>query len=38
MGVVPAAAERGVAAIERALADDGPLTRDQLGERVAAAI
>jgi uncharacterized protein YcaQ len=36
-GVTPAAAERGVAAIERALADEGPLTRDQLRDRVAAA-
>src|SRR3954467_14304205 len=29
-GVAPAAAGRGVVAIERALADDGPLTRVQL--------
>jgi hypothetical protein len=36
-GVTPAAADRGVAAIERALADEGPLTRDQLRDRVAAA-
>jgi hypothetical protein len=36
-GVTPAAADRGVAAVERALADGGPLTRDQLRERVAAA-
>jgi hypothetical protein len=36
-GVTPAAAERGVAAIERALADEGPLTRNQLRDRVAAA-
>jgi hypothetical protein len=36
-GVSPAAAERGVAAIERALADEGPLTREQLRERIAAA-
>lgn len=36
-GVEPEAAERGVAALERGLADDGPLTRAQLGERVAAA-
>jgi hypothetical protein len=35
--VAPAAAERGVAAIERALADEGPLTRVQLRERIAAA-
>jgi len=32
-----AEAERGLAAIERALADEGPLTKAQLGERVAAA-
>jgi Winged helix DNA-binding domain len=31
------AAERGVAAIERSLAEEGPLTQDQLRERVAAA-
>ena len=36
-GVTPAAAERGVAAIERALADEGPLTRDRLRDHVAAA-
>jgi Winged helix DNA-binding domain len=36
-GVTPAAAERGVAVIERALADTGPLTRGQLRERIAAA-
>ena len=36
-GVTPAAAERGFAAIERALADEGPLTRAQLRDRVAAA-
>jgi hypothetical protein len=36
-GVTPAAAERGVGVIERSLADEGPLTRTQLGERVAAA-
>jgi hypothetical protein len=36
-GVTPAAAERGVRAIERALAGEGPLTRAQLRERVAAA-
>jgi hypothetical protein len=35
--VSPDAAERGVAVIERALADDGPLTRAQLAQRVAAA-
>ncbi len=36
-GVTPAAAERGVQTIERSLAADGPLTRVQLGERIAAA-
>jgi hypothetical protein len=36
-GVTPAAAERGVETIERALAGEGPLTREQLRERVAAA-
>jgi hypothetical protein len=36
-GVPPDDAERGVAAVERALADEGPLTREQLRERVAAA-
>lgn len=36
-GVTPDAAERGVAAIEHALVDDGPLDRDQLRDRVAAA-
>jgi hypothetical protein len=36
-GVSPDAAERGVAVIDRALAEDGPLTRDQLRDRVAAA-
>lgn len=36
-GVPPADAERGVAAVERALAADGPLTREQLRERIAAA-
>ena len=36
-GVSPGAAERGVAAIERALAQHGPLTREQLRERVAGA-
>ncbi len=35
--VSPAAAEAGVATIERSLADEGPLTRDQLRERIAAA-
>lgn len=35
--VSPDDAERGVAAIERALASDGPLTRDQLRQRIAAA-
>jgi hypothetical protein len=33
-GVTPAAADRGVAAIERALDRDGPLTRVQLRERI----
>lgn len=36
-GVSPDAAERGVTAIERALAESGPLDRDALRERVAAA-
>ena len=36
-GVPPAAAERAVAAVRAALAADGPLTRAQLRERVAAA-
>ncbi len=36
-GVAPAAAERGVKTIERALAAEGPLTRAQLGQRLAAA-
>jgi hypothetical protein len=36
-GVTPNAAERGVAAIERSLADEGPLTRLQLRDRIAAA-
>jgi hypothetical protein len=36
-GVTPNAADRGVAAIERALAEDGPLERDRLRERIAAA-
>jgi Winged helix DNA-binding domain len=36
-GVTVAAAERGVAAIGRALAAEGPLTRAQLRERIAAA-
>jgi hypothetical protein len=36
-GVTASAAERGVAAIERALGEDGPLTRAQLRTRVAAA-
>ncbi len=35
-GVTPAAAERGVEAIERALAGEGPLTRAQLRERIEA--
>lgn len=36
-GVSPADAERGVATIERALAGDGPQTREQLRERLVAA-
>jgi Winged helix DNA-binding domain len=36
-GVQPAEVERGVQAIERALADEGPLTREQLRDRIAAA-
>jgi hypothetical protein len=36
-GVSPAAAERGVRAIVAALADEGPLTRAQLRERIASA-
>jgi Winged helix DNA-binding domain len=36
-GVTPQDAERGVAAIERALANEGPLSREQLRERIAAA-
>jgi len=36
-GVSPAAAERGVAVIERSLTEEGPLTRSQLGERIASA-
>lgn len=36
-GVPPAAAERGVSVIERALSEDGPLDRDRLRDRVAAA-
>jgi hypothetical protein len=36
-GVSPAAADRGVAVIERSLAEDGPLTRHQLKDRVDAA-
>ncbi len=35
-GVTPDAAERGVAAIQRALLEEGPLDRDLLRERVAA--
>jgi hypothetical protein len=37
LGVDPRAADRGVAAVERALAGDGPLTRAQLAERIARA-
>ena len=36
-GIEPRAADRAVATIERALADEGPLTREQLRDRVAAA-
>lgn len=36
-GVAPADAERAVAVVERALTDEGPLTREQLRARVAAA-
>lgn len=36
-GVSPDAADRGVAAIERALAEEGPLSRDELGEHIARA-
>jgi hypothetical protein len=36
-GVSTEAAERGVALIERSLAEEGPLTREGLGERLAAA-
>jgi uncharacterized protein YcaQ len=37
LGVEAGAADRAVAVIDRSLADDGPLTRDQLGERIARA-
>ena len=36
-GVDPTAADRGVAVIERALAGEGPLSREQLRERIARA-
>jgi hypothetical protein len=36
-GVSPEDAERGVTVMERALAEEGPLTREQLRERIAAA-
>jgi Winged helix DNA-binding domain len=36
-GVSPGAAERGVEVIERSLAEEGPLTRAQLRDRIAAA-
>jgi DNA glycosylase AlkZ-like len=36
-GVSPAGAERAVAAVEKALAEDGPLTRAQIRKRVASA-
>jgi hypothetical protein len=35
-GVTPPAAERGVGVIERSLAEEGPLTRTQLRDRIAA--
>lgn len=35
-GITPAAADRGVGVIARSLGEEGPLTRDQLGQRVAA--
>ena len=34
-GVSPDEADRAVAVIERSLADEGPLTRKQLGQRIA---
>ena len=37
LGVSGAEADRGVAVVERSLAEEGPLTRDQLAERVAGA-
>jgi winged helix DNA-binding protein len=37
LGVSPRAADRGVAVIERSLAEEGPLTRAQLRERIVAA-
>jgi hypothetical protein len=37
LGVTEAAADRGVAAVKRALVDEGPLARDQLRDRVRAA-
>ena len=36
-GVTPSLAERGVTVIERCLGEEGPLTRAQLGERIASA-
>jgi hypothetical protein len=36
-GVSPDAADRSLAVIERSLAEEGPQTRDQLGERIAGA-
>jgi hypothetical protein len=36
-GVTPRTAERAVSVIERALSDEGPLTRAELGERLSAA-
>jgi hypothetical protein len=37
LGIAPGDADRAVAVIERALADEGPLTRPELAERLAAA-
>jgi hypothetical protein len=34
LGLSPSVADRGVAAIERSLSEEGPLTRGQLGERL----
>lgn len=35
-GVLPDAADRGVATVERSLAEEGPLTREELRDRIAA--